>query len=161
MSVFLSEFSPFSPDYYRSSHSRHSYDQAAGNLSLDHERSSHGTSNVYKSSKGDFRSRHSHSSSSSHHHNYRSSYHHHSSNSYSYHNDTGDYVYDDELPAKKKPRLTVDVTRKASAGFDTPNSGDSVISSSNFTTGSGTPSIANESPVTSPPPVCSCVCVVK
>ena len=59
-------------------------------------------------------------------------------------------MYDDEVPVKKRPRLTVDVSRKASSQFDAPNSDDSVISSSNFTTGSATPSLANESPADSP-----------
>lgn len=107
------------------------------------------------SSKGEFRSsRHSHS----YHHNYRPSHHYHSSssNSYSYHNDVGDHGYDDEVPVKKRPRLTVDVSRKAPPQYDAPNSADSVISSSNFTTGSATPSVANESPAASPPPVCEC-----
>ena len=143
-----------SPDHHRS-HSR--YDLTTSSSSVNHERSTHGPSSVYKSSKGD-RSRHSYSSSS-HHHNYRSSEYYHTANSHSYHNDVGEHTYDDEMPVKKKPRLTVDVSRKASSQFDTPNSADSVISSSNFTTGSATPSIANESPAASPPPVCSCVCV--
>ena len=60
------------------------------------------------------------------------------------------------MPVKKRPRLTVDVSRKAPPQYDAPNSADSVISSSNFTTGSATPSVANESPATSPPPVCEC-----
>ena len=161
---------PTSPDHYRS-YSRHSYDAAGGNLSLDHERSSHGpSSNAYKSSsssKGDFRSsRYSHSSSSAssyHPKNYRPSHHHHSSSnshSSSYHNDSGDHTYDEEVPLKKRPRLTVDISRKAPSQLDAPNSADSVISSSNFTTGSATPSnSANESPAASPPSVCMCVCV--
>ena len=63
------------------------------------------------------------------------------------------------MPVKKRPRLTVDVSRKAPPQYDAPNSADSVISSSNFTTGSATPSVANESPATSPPPVCECECM--
>ncbi len=115
---------------------------------------------MYKSSsssKGEFRSsRHSHS----YHHNYRPSHHYHSSsNSYGYHNDVGDHGYDEEVPVKKRPRLTVDVSRKAPPQYDAPNSADSVISSSNFTTGSATPSVANESPAASPPPVCVRVCM--
>ena len=160
--TLLTYLVPQSSDHYRSSsHSRHSYDSGGvSNSSSDHERfSSHGPSSVYKSSssssKGEFRSRHSHS----YHHNYRPSHHYHSSsNSYNYHNDVGDHGYDDEVPVKKRPRLTVDVSRKAPPQYDAPNSADSVISSSNFTTGSATPSIANESPATSPPPVCAYVC---
>ena len=63
-------------------------------------------------------------------------------------------MYDDEVPVKKRPRLAVDVSRKASTQFDAPNSADSIISSSNFTTGSGTPSLTNESPAASPQQVC-------
>ena len=46
-----------------------------------------------------------------------------------------EFTYDEEIPLKR-PRLYVDVTRRASSTFDTPNSADSTISS-NF--GSLTP----------------------
>ena len=62
----------------------------------------------------------------------RPAYHHHQQSNAQYHNDvTSDYSHDEEIPPKR-PRLFVDVSRQASSQFDTPNSADSVASSSNL-----------------------------
>ena len=86
------------------------------------------------------------------HHYSRSGYHYHQQNAH-YHNDlsNADYTHDEEIPPKR-PRLYVDVTRRASSQFDAPNSADSVASSSNFGSVTSAGAQNMEPIVFSPPP---------
>lgn len=62
----------------------------------------------------------------------RPAYHHHHQPNAQYHNNVSkDYSHDEEVPPKR-PRLFVDVSRQAPSQVDTPNSADSVASSSNL-----------------------------
>lgn len=79
-------------------------------------------------------------------HNYmysRSSHYHHQQNTH-FHNE--DFSQDEEVPVKR-PRLYVDVSRRTSTSFDTPNSADSVASS-NFSnaTSNAMPSMDSPAP---------------
>ena len=75
--------------------------------------------------------------------------HHHQANAH-YNDVFTDYSADEEAPVNKRPRLYVDVSRRASMQFDTPNSADSSVSS-NFETTPPVTAQPIDSPALTPP----------
>ena len=76
-------------------------------------------------------------------------YHHHTPNTH-YNDVFTDYSADEEAPVNKRPRLYVDISRRASMQFDTPNSADSSVSS-NFESATSVTAQPIDSPAHSPP----------
>lgn len=125
---------------YRPHNRYSSHDTGSTALSsLDYTHSSFSASGFHSKTKTESRSRHS----SSHHHNqYRYTSHHHYSNSH-HHSNFSDGVPEEDIP-NKRPRLMIDVTRKA-LEQDIPSSADSTTNSIISSSGHGT-----DSPVPSP-----------
>ena len=135
--VYSFEASHFRGPYHRHSNDTSSSSGGGGSGSVDR----YGPPGFYKSKNDPRAARHPY-----HYHNYRSSSSHHFHSSNAYHH--GD-AFEEDVPVKR-PRLSVDVNRRAPSQFDTPNSADSAASSSNFTGGSVTPTGAYQSPAVSP-----------